>query len=258
MAPALAQDYGAGWFDVSRGIGQAFGQQEALRDRMRVTREADPAEAATAPVADEQNPGDSDAEKTIFQQVADALRHAAGTSQARTTPPEITAIARFKASPAVRERVARRFVTLLEQNNVDESGQIRALLASGSLSRDFDAVLDQFGFDKANLAHVITAYYIGMWEVANGQSLTAEQARAVCDGLAPVLVRETDIGALSEAQKQEVAESYTLLVMLAVLNQQVLGPQDMSAFRQSVYRDVLRQGVNLYRLSVDEHGFSLH
>jgi len=86
MAPALAQDYGAGWFDVSRGMGQAFGQQEALRDRMRMTREADPAEAATAPVADE---------------LADALRHAAGTSQARITPPEITAIARFKASPAV-------------------------------------------------------------------------------------------------------------------------------------------------------------
>ena len=34
--PVRAQDYGSGWLDVAQGMRQNMGQQEALRDRMRM------------------------------------------------------------------------------------------------------------------------------------------------------------------------------------------------------------------------------
>ena len=37
---ALAQDYGSGWFGVAEGMRQNLGQQEALRDRMRISKAA--------------------------------------------------------------------------------------------------------------------------------------------------------------------------------------------------------------------------
>lgn len=267
--PVGAQDYGSGWLDVAQGMRQNMGQQEALRDRMRMANASNKAaqkrdvtrSRADAPrtrPSNDAQPADPATEGLFAQAAASVMR----VARSKGPPPASdVSPARFQSSSRVRDRVVQRFVALLDQSDGLERDQIRAFLESGSLKRDFDAVLDKFGFDKHNLADVVSAYYIGMWEVGNGRYMSDQQARAVRAALAPALVRDTNLGALSQEQKQEAAETYTLLVMLAILNQQVLDKQGQASaakvFREGVYKGVLRQGVDLRRLDVGTNGFVL-
>jgi len=267
--PVGAQDYGSGWLDVAQGMRQNMGQQEALRDRMRMANAGNKATqekaVAQSRVAAPRTRSSHDAQPAdpategLFAQAAASVMRVART---KAPPPTSDAsAARFQSSSRVRDRVVQRFVALLDQSDGLEREQIRAFLESGSLKRDFDAVLDKFGFDKHNLADVVSAYYIGMWEVGNGRYMSDQQAKAVRNALAPALVRDTNLRTLSQVQKQEAAETYTLLVMLAILNQQVLDKQGQASaakvFREGVYKGVLRQGVDLRRLDVGSNGFVL-
>ena len=169
--------------------------------------------------------------------------------------------AKFQPSSDVRQRVIERFVVLVDQGGDLEREKIHDFLSTGHLNRDFNGLLDRLGFDKHNLADVMSAYYIGMWEVSNGRYLRDDQARAVRNALAPEFVRNTNLVKLSSAQKQEAAETYTLLVMLAVFDYQILRKSNdavaTKAFQDTVYRGALRQGVDLRKLDIGERGFML-
>jgi hypothetical protein len=265
---ASAQDYGSGWFGVAEGMRQNLGQQEALRDRMRMSKTVRPdSEKKTAKTKAANGAGAGTEEHrvapsgTLFVQAAERVMHSARGAAVAPGTDSLLAAAKFQPSSEVRQRVIERFVALVDQGGDLEREKIRDFLSTGRLNRDFNGLLDRLGFDKHNLADVMSAYYVGMWEVSNGRYLHDDQAKAVRNALAPEFVRNTNLVKLTSAQKQEAAETYTLLVMLAVFDYQTLRKGNdavaAKAFQDTVYRGALRQGVDLRKLDVGERGFVL-
>ncbi len=171
-----------------------------------------------------------------------------------------TPVVTFERSPQITRKVGERFAKSYEGKIQPELLEaIMAELQSGMLQKKFERMMAGIGFDPHNLVDVMAAYYICIWQIANDDDVSDQQTAAIRDSVAPSLAAILEERKLDDAHKQEVAETHMLLITLFSSNltrlEQGGDATALARYRDEVYRDVLRQGVDLRRLSVTERGF---
>jgi len=175
-----------------------------------------------------------------------------------TSPP---AALDFRPDAEVTRTVNARFADLLGSLQPDKRDQIAAELDSGALQAKFAQLLASYGYSSRNLADVMTAYLIIAWEVVHNQDATRyiNGIGTVHVSMRKALSRSPSVRDLSDAQKQELAETLGNLTMLAAVAKNALvqrGDTDNLALLQENVRTTTQKfGVDLASVQLTDQGF---
>lgn len=159
-----------------------------------------------------------------------------------------------EVSQAVLGRIARQF------GGRQPDTYRRALVRDGVLAK-FANLLQQLGYDSHDVADAYTAYLVLSWEVANDGD--AMQYRSGIDAsrrrMGQALARNPRFTSMPDAQKQEMAETFGYLAMIAVATRDELRRKDdqtgLSRLRDGVNGMAQRMGVNLRAIKMTPQGF---
>src|SRR3546814_307461 len=133
-----------------------------------------------------------------------------GVHAATLSDPRLPARAlRFHRTWKVEKDVRQRLLDSLLRTTSDpeDREQIEASVADGAIWREFDRTLGFVGYSSSNLADATTAYYVIAWQVVSGEQAIDHLAgiRVVRDSVALALLRDPEVAAMSDADKQEAA-----------------------------------------------------
>ena len=157
-------------------------------------------------------------------------------------------------STAVLDRIARQF------GGRQPDSYRQALLREGMLAK-FDALLQQYGYDSHNVADAFTAYLVLSWEVVNNGSATQNRAGidAVRRHMQQALARDARFVAMPDAQKQEMAETFAYLAMIASSTRSALqrkgDPMGLAKLQDGVNGTARKMGVDLRNVKLTSQGF---
>jgi len=157
-------------------------------------------------------------------------------------------------SRSVLDRIARQF------GGRQPDSYRQALLREGLLAK-FDALLQQYGYDSHNVADAFTAYLVLSWEVVNNGSIGQNRAGidAVRRNMQQALARNPRFVALPDAQKQEMAETFGYLAMIASSTRSALqrkGDQmSLARLQEGVNGTAQKMGVDLREVRLTPQGF---
>ncbi|WP_052121701.1 DUF6683 family protein [Inquilinus limosus] len=159
-----------------------------------------------------------------------------------------------EVSRSVLDRIARQF------GGRQPDAYRQALVRDGVLAR-FDGLLRQLGYDSHDVADAYTAYLVLSWEVVNNGD--AMQYRSGIDALRrsmrQALARTPRFTSMTDAQKQEMAETFGYLAMIAVATRDDLRRKGdeagLSRLRDGVTGMAQRMGVNLRAIKMTPQGF---
>lgn len=159
-----------------------------------------------------------------------------------------------EVSKSVLDRIARQF------GGRQPDTYRQALLRDDMLAK-FDTLLRQYGYDSHNVADAFTAYLVLSWEVVNNGSLGADRAGidALRRNLQQALARNPRFVAMPDAQKQEMAETFAYLAMIASATRSELqrkgDPMSLARLQDGVNGTAQRMGVNLRAVKLTAQGF---
>lgn len=180
-----------------------------------------------------------------------------GDPDYRTVPSP--AVAAFRPTRDVADRVNDRFVDMMSRGQVGKRGEMAAFLGNGALMRNFERLMASYGFDPLNLADVVAAHYIVLWEVVHDQVPTQGEIRGTRGRIVAALAGKSELAGMSNAQKQEAADTLKLLSALALTSYEDFkrrgDRQGLASFQTIVSGWTRRQGIDLGRLSITESGF---
>lgn len=112
---------------------------------------------------------------------------------------------RFKPSEAVSAAVRGRMIDQLAHG--EQADQIRALIDSGDLMRQFNASMGTIGWSARDYADMYANAYIQLWLAANGESRTSSATdKAVRAQLRRQFALDAKVRRASDAVQQENAE----------------------------------------------------
>lgn len=195
----------------------------------------------------------------------ESTRQAAGRdASARAQPPQGGTLARldFTPSDAVRSANNQRIVDALHRASPKtDRAKLQALLDSGALQKAFAAVLAKAGLSPTDLADVMTGYLVVAWELVNAQDTTANaEGYAVArNRMRDSLARNPRVAALSDADKQRIAETLGVLIMLSAAERDALkkrGQLDkLPRLQEGVRQSALKLGVDLGKVAFTRNGF---
>ena len=157
-------------------------------------------------------------------------------------------------SKRVLDRVARQF-------GGDRADAYRQALERDGVLEKFDALLRQYGFASRNVADAFTAYLVMSWEVVNDRDADAYRGGidALRTHMRSAMARNPRIAALADAQKQELAETFGYLAMIAAGTRSQLersGDRAALARLQEGVNDTARKmGVDLRAVAMTPQGF---
>lgn len=175
-----------------------------------------------------------------------------------TTVPS-PAIAAFRPARDVADRVNDRFVDMMSRGQVGKRDEMAAFLGNGALMRNFERLMASYGFDPLNLADVVAAHYIVLWEVVHDQVPAQGEIRGTRGRIVAALAGKSELAGMSNAQKQEAADTLKLLSALALTSYEDFkrrgDRQGLASFQIIVSGWTRRQGIDLGRLSITESGF---
>lgn len=160
-----------------------------------------------------------------------------------------------QVSQTVLDRIARQF------GGRQPDAYRQALVRDGMLDK-FDALLRQHGYDSHNVADAFTAYLVLSWEVVNN-SRDAAQNRAGIDAvrrnMQRALASNPRFAAMPDTQKQEMAETFGYLAMIATSTRNALqtkGDQmGLAKLQDGVNTMAQKMGVNLRTVKMTSQGF---
>ena len=193
--------------------------------------------------------------------MGDVIAHPDGqTASALQAPPaerELAAL-RYRSSAtvsqAVLDRVARQF------GGEHAAAYRQALVRDGVLEK-FDALLRDYGFANRNLADAFTAYLVLSWEVVNDRDADAYRGGidALRTHMRAAMARNPRIAALTDTQKQELAETFGYLAMIAAgTRNQLERSGDRAALarlQDGVNSTARKMGVDLRAVAMTPQGF---
>lgn len=157
-------------------------------------------------------------------------------------------------SKAVLDHIARQF------GGRQPDAYRQALVRDGMLAK-FDTLLQQYGYDSHNVADAFTAYMVLSWEVVNNGSAMQNRAGidAVRRNMQQALARNPRFVAMPDAQKQEMAETFGYLAMIAAATRhefQRKGDQmSLARLQDGVNNTAQKMGVNLRSIKLTSQGF---
>jgi len=184
--------------------------------------------------------------------------HVSAAAQIVTTRP---AALDFRTDAAVTRSVNARFTDLLGSLQPDKREQIAAELDAGTLQAKFSELLASYGYSSRNLADVMTAYLIIAWEVVHNQDATRylNGIGIIHNEMKAALSRSPNVRDLSDAQKQEVAETLGNLTMLAAVAKNTLVQRGDTAtlnlLQENVRTTTQKFGVDLGSVRLTDEGF---
>lgn len=171
----------------------------------------------------------------------------------------VTGSLTFKSTPAVTQMVNRRVAAWLSEDHPEMLAETEEDVRSGRLQGYFADILSQYQYDSANLADVSAAYYISLWRIIHGRDLTPRQVLGVRDQMRAFMAEDADVMQLSDAEKQEISETFTLHSALVLQGyEQLLQDGDtrtLALFRQGLQTNLAPQGPDILALDVSEDGF---
>jgi hypothetical protein len=167
----------------------------------------------------------------------------------------------FRPDQAVTRVVNARFVNLLGNLQPDQRNRIAGELDSGVMQTKFSQLLSSYGYSSRNLADVMTAYLVIAWEVVHNQDATRyiDGIGIVHNQMRAALAQSPNVRGLSDAQKQEVAETLGNLGMLAAVAKRALIERGDNAslgqLQQNVRSTTQKFGVDLASVQLTDAGF---
>ena len=157
-------------------------------------------------------------------------------------------------SQAVLDRIARQF------GGRQPDTYRQALVREGMLAK-FDALLAHYGYRNHDVADAFTAYLVLSWEVVNNGSIGANRAGidAVRHNMQQALARNPRFVAMPDAQKQEMAETFGYLAMIAASTRGELQRKgdsgSLAKLQDGVNGTARRMGVDLRAIELTPQGF---
>lgn len=170
----------------------------------------------------------------------------------------------FSSSPQVHAKVVQNFATTMSQGDASKSRAIADVLSKNNVLGGFDQLLRKYGFNSHNLGDVFTAYVVLTWEAATGGDATQypNGIQAFRKNMQSTMAGNNNLLQLSDAQKQETAETLSYMAILAnATNQELVKKGDTQTLNQ--VRENLRQtalqltGVDISQLALSNAGFGL-
>jgi len=191
--------------------------------------------------------------------IAHQARGAAPESQtAMPVAERDLAALRYRPSAAVSQSVLDRVAQQFGGNHSSEYRQ--ALVRDGVLNK-FDTLLRDYGFANRNVADAFTAYLVLSWEVVNDRDADAYRGGidALRTHMRAAMARNPRIAALADAQKQELAETFGYLAMIAAgTRNQLERSGDRAALarlQDGVNSTARKMGVDLRAVAMTPQGF---
>lgn len=187
-------------------------------------------------------------------------KHAPPVSAAIDTSPPVALD--FRPDASVTRTVNARFTDMLAAIQPDRRDQIAAELDSGQLQAQFASLLSSYGYSSRNVADVMTAYLVIAWEVVHNADATAH-----IDGIGVIhrtmqksLAHSPSMRTLTDAQKQELAETLGNLTMLAAVAKNTLvqrgDTEGLATLQDGVRTTTRRFGIDLAPLRLTDQGFT--
>lgn len=164
----------------------------------------------------------------------------------------------FHASSDVSQNVLERIARQFGGRQPDTYRQ--ALVREGVLAK-FDALLQRYGYSNRDVADAFTAYLVLSWEVVNNSEARSDRAGvdAVRRNMQQALARNPRFTAMPDAQKQEMAETFGYLAMIATATRSELqrkgDPMGMARLQDGVNGMAQKMGVNLRTIKMTPQGF---
>lgn len=189
----------------------------------------------------------------------DSLKNAlSGPAPKQASADAVRALA-FERDAAVAAREREAFIAHLGKQP-GGAGPLEPAIRSGKLMREFDGLLQRYGYSPRNLGDVLAAHLVICWEIVSESDSNDEPAgqRAVRRQLAGPLAAVPAIARMSDAEKQGQAERTAYLTMVAGAAYQELkrggDPARLADLQRSVRASLLRSGIDLERLALTEDG----
>jgi len=158
------------------------------------------------------------------------------------------------ATRAAREKLA---TALADVQPATNRAMILRELNSGVLQAEFSRLLRSRRMTPHDMADVMTTFLVITWEVASGVDSRPFAAGygALRNALRAEMAVDPDWKALDSAQKQEAAETMTVLAMLALATRETLVLQEDAA-RQQQLRAQVRDAVQAFGIDLDQVQFT--
>ncbi|AJX90473.1 DUF6683 family protein [Burkholderia pseudomallei] len=171
----------------------------------------------------------------------------------RTAPAALT----YVGDAGVHRQVQADIVNFLAHGDASKRDEAKRVVEQGELLETFDRLMSRPVFDRRNLGDVFAAYLVMSWEVVNGADAHAQPAGvdAVRAKSSAALARDGRVRAMSDADKQRLAETLAYLAMIAVTAQ-----RDLRRSGNTAALEQLRAGVRLSTrkmIGVDVKGLRL-
>ncbi|AOJ71648.1 MULTISPECIES: DUF6683 family protein [Burkholderia] len=187
-----------------------------------------------------------------------------GADRARSASPHAAPAAlTFAETAAVHRQVQADIVNFLAHGDASRRDEAKRVVEQGELLEAFERVASRRAFDRRNLGDVFAAYVVMSWEVVNGEDARGRQAGvdALRAKSSATLVRDDRIRAMSDADKQRLAETLAYLAMIAVTAQNDLRRSGNAPALEQL-RDGVRQstrkmiGIDVKGLRLTENGLT--
>ena len=185
-------------------------------------------------------------------------RKTSATTQKTATASQRAKLA-FTPSADVTRKVHESFARQLAPNDSKKRGQFLKILNSGQLQREYNKLVRQVGLTNNNVADAATAYLVANWQIVHKQNdgnRTATQAQR--RKMENALALNSKIQAMSNAKKQEFAQSLQLLTILAIAayqeNQRTGNTKNQQQLRQNIIQANRKIGVDLQKLKLTNQG----
>lgn len=183
----------------------------------------------------------------------------AGTSRTPAPAPRAADL-RYVPTSKVTDLVNRRFIDWQAAKRPQLRTRLAEGINSGELQRYFRGLVTRHGFSSTDLADVSTVYYISLWQVLHGREVSVAQAASVRRQMRDAMARDSRLTSLSDAQQQEIAETFALHTALALQGYEQLVRSGNAAllrdFRSGLQRKLVPQGPDLASLTITDQGFS--
>jgi hypothetical protein len=165
----------------------------------------------------------------------------------------------FSRSRNVSRSVRGEIVELMARKQPHARSQLEAELERADPVAEFNRMIDRYGYDPGNFAHVMSAFLIIQWEVATGQTAVPAQMEGAVAQIESALLQGPLMVNMSDADKQAVAESMAYQASLAAAIQNDLvrkrDTRKLAALRRGVAVGTRELGWDFDRVELTARGF---
>lgn len=188
-----------------------------------------------------------------------SLKSALSAPAPKQAPAAAVEALAFERDAAVTAREREAFIAHLAKQP-GGAGPLEPAIRSGKLLREFDGLLQRYGYSPRNLGDVLAAHLVICWEIVSESDSNDQPAgqRAVRRQLAGALAAVPAIARMGDAEKQGQAERTAYLTMVAGSAYQELkrggDPARLADLQRNVRASLLRSGIDLEQLVLTEGG----